>query len=157
MMSARRPRFLWNSSCGWASSACMRRWYWASDSPGDAPKVAVGLRVGLDVEALRAELAQVLPRQRVAPRPDVVGVHEERGREAELLQHRIGVLAERLVAVVEGQHHRPLRKLAAEPRELHELAQADHPVAVGLEVLHLLPEASTAAMTMRPFAWSARL
>ena len=76
-MSARRPRFCWNSSCGCSSSACMRRVILRVGLPGDAAQVAVGLGVRLDVEALGGELAQVLPRQRVASGPDVVRVDEE--------------------------------------------------------------------------------
>ena len=89
--------------------------------PGDAAQVSVGLGVRLDVEALGGELAQILPRQRIASGPDLVRVDEEGRGEAQLLQHGIGVLLERPVPVVEGEHHRPLRKLAPEPGELDEL------------------------------------
>ena len=101
----------------------------------------MGLAVALDVHAGGGQLAQIRPRERAAARAHPVRVDEERRGEAQLLEDRIGEILERPVAVIEGQHDGALRELAVESAELDELGQAHHPVAVGLEVPHLLAKA----------------
>src|SRR5215467_12692377 len=105
MVSGAWPSWRLKSSRGWASSACIRWSNWAVLS------AAVRLGVRLDIEALGLERLDVRPRKRVAPRPDVVRVHEQGGREAQLLQHGIGVLLEGLIAVIKREHHGLPREL----------------------------------------------
>src|SRR5436309_1122493 len=105
-----------------------------------APRMAVRLAVRLHVEAFGGEALELIPGQRVTAGTDVIRVDEERGREAELLQHRVGVLAEGLIAVVERQHDRFPRQLALELQPVDELRQRHHVVALTLEVAHLLGE-----------------
>ena len=111
---------------------------------GQAAQVAVRLGVRLHVNALGDEGLQLIPGERVAAGADVVGVDEQRGREAQLLQHGIGVVAERVVAVVERQHDGFPRQLPLEPQPLDEVRQRHHAVAFALEVAHLLGEGAAA-------------
>ena len=109
--------------------------------------------MGLDVEARRRQLLELLPRQR-DPGPEEVGVDEQRGREAQLLEERLRVLTERLPAIVEGQNDRLPRELPLEGGELEELLEADGAVALGLQVPHLVLEAlgreDEPALRLRP-------
>src|SRR5262245_18326971 len=107
---------------------------------GGPAQIAVSLAVGLHVEALGDEALELVPGQRVAATADVVGVDEQRGREPELLEDRIRVIAERVITVVEGQDDGLLRELALQACPVHELGQRHDAIALALKVAHLLGE-----------------
>jgi hypothetical protein len=100
----------------------------------------VGLGVSLDVEAFGRERLELVPGERILPRAHIVGVDEERGGIAQLLEHGIGELLERAIAVVKRQHHRLPGQLPLEGHELDELLEADDVIPLALQVPHLLLE-----------------
>src|SRR5262245_31797422 len=92
--------------------------------------------MSLDVEPLVGEGSKILPGQRAAAAEEV-GVDEQCGAEAVVLQDRAGVLGERLVPVVEREQDGLARQLAASCREREEIGETQSLEPVSVKLAHL--------------------
>src|ERR1043165_7660370 len=94
----------------------------------------------LNLESLTGEPFQLRPGEGVAAHTDVIGVNEQRRREPQLFEHRVGVLQERLISIIERQYDTLLRKLLLQGDKVEELFQADNMIALSFEISHLFFE-----------------
>ena len=106
---------------------------------GDA-EVRVVIGVGFDVDARVAHFAQLVPRDRLAARVNVVHVNEHRERVAEFLQDRPRRVVAGDVAVVDGDDRALGRDVLVPPPPREEILHGDHGKTGVLNFLHLLLE-----------------